>query len=373
MQELPTKKIYNYFRSGYCQGFMPCAMGPILEGMKATEIKAARKVRHTQSYTVLRSGDPEWPSDDDLAVLVLARGEGFYRDMLFESLYAAGFTRIVHAASGADRAQGERMSRRFPGVRFLLSSGSPNPGALLNLGMREMGTGKVLVLWSDMRLATSAISFRLRRKICGSSALCVTPVLAAADGARLEAVFSPAARDARIKPRIAVSSGILPVEGRGEAAEASPNLFPRDYCGIYDAELFLASGGFDESISDPWWQVVDFGLGAWAAGESVVHMPSVELRYEGTEPAAGPVVGKVPGAAWTRLWLKRLRARDPGACPSVANIIPYLLARRGPAGEGLREYRKLLSWRRNASGVSMEEAFERFERFRRRLDSGGSD
>jgi hypothetical protein len=253
---------------------------PILDTMKDGDT-SRRKNSNPSSYTVLEASPAEeWKGTDGAlenpSALVLERGPGFYRNELFHMLQGAGFNRIVHVGKGNAAILGESSSpiSTVPGVRHLIPSENPSPGERINMGMRELKDGLVLVLWSDMTLASRSMSRRLLEKAFAQDLLCLVPELVGADGKRIASALP----FARVPPRFA---GRPILYATAVYDDLDSTLFPFDYCGLYDVARFCATGGFDERVKDPLRQTTDFGVKAWHSGQEIRMLSSLSLVLHG--------------------------------------------------------------------------------------------
>jgi hypothetical protein len=66
--------------------------------------------------------------------------------------------------------------------------------------------------------------------------------------------------------------------------EGVPSLYPFDGIGIYDRDRFIRLGGFDPSIKNFYWQLMDFGFRSSLWGEEIAATQLIKLSYEGTIP-----------------------------------------------------------------------------------------
>lgn len=287
----------------------------------------------TLDYTILGAGAERQARQDGLSALVLERGAPMYRDRLFASLAAAGIQRIILVGAQGDTAKAERMSRTFPGVRILMPSAPGDPEAMLNLGMRELGSGKALVLWSDQRLGTGFISTRLMRRIHESNAVRLCPAIRDAGGGILPTVRYPEV------PGVVVGLRLPELKRSEPLADAEAVLGFDDLAGIYDVRAFLALGGFDLAYADRIARSIDFCIAARAAGRAVSGFPALELRIE-AEPGDESRSGSIDARSLARLWLKHASGTARGL-----TYFRFVALRRGIAGGSLREFREIRSWR----------------------------
>lgn len=258
------------------------------------------------------------PEGLPVSVVLLNRGNRLYRAQLLSELEKVGFDSILSIESGAESADAESLSSRFPDVRFLFIQQEISAGERINIGIRESRGPFVFVLWNDQRLSTMALSSRFFERLLEQDSLCAAPFLSAREGNLVPSLMAPAFDKSSL--RILA----LPAQKDGDKT-----LFPFDGCGIYSREKFIQSGGFDGTLSDPWWQKMDFGFRAWLWGEEIRMAQALRVAYE--EPP--PMEDTTPGASYGRFYLKNLavRVRDDGGMIPLSAFFPYFLrASRNP-------------------------------------------
>jgi hypothetical protein len=74
--------------------------------------------------------------------------------------------------------------------------------------------------------------------------------------------------------------------------EGLPSLYPYEGAGIYDRERFIRLGGFDPSIKNFYWQLMDFGFRSRLWGEEIAATQLIKLSYEGTIPLEDSSAGE---------------------------------------------------------------------------------
>ena len=283
-------------------------------------------------YTVVGGGAGRpGPDSPPVSVVLLGRGARLYRGEVFSDLEKAGFSSVISVEEGGESLDVESLAGRYPGVRFLLLSGPASPGEKVNLGMRESSAPRVLVLWSDTRLATQAISSRFYERLAEQDILCQAPLASGRGGEPLPVAAAPALHRASLKVL-----GLVPVK------DGTRSLFPFDYCGIYSRERFLLTGGFDPSLANPYWQRLDFGFRAWLWGEEIRVAQALRLAYDGDPPEED----QSPDASYKWFWLKNLAPRFGGDSASLpaGRFWAYLRSRRGGPLAALAEFRAARVW-----------------------------
>jgi len=264
-------------------------------------------------------------------VLLLNRGPRLYRAALIQDLVKVGFDSIVSMEGPVDSPELEGITSKYPQVRFVCLHEEANLGARINIGMRESCSPFVLVMWNDLRLATSTLSSRFFDKVTELGAACLVPTLNDSAGSVVPSISHPAQSGKAFK--------VVPLPPK---ADGEKSLYPFDACGIYSREKFTSLGGFDWTISNPYWQKLDFGMRAWLWGESIRYAQALRLNYEGSPQPDDTT----PDADYGRFWLKNLAPSYRGDCAVLprSRLISYLArSRMGPAS-GLEEFKAAREW-----------------------------
>jgi hypothetical protein len=204
-----------------------------------------------------------------ITVLLLNRRGKFYRDEFLEKFKDLPHVDLLCMEGPDPPYDIEERSRRFPAIRFLLVKGEVPEGERINLGMEESRSRYVFVAWSDMRLTESAVSTRLAARLDKTGNLCTVPILKTGRGELVPSIQVPA-----------LIGGILKVVPWSTVKDGTMSLFPFDFCGIYDRERFLRSGGFDPQISNSYWQKMDFGFRCFMWGEKIVCDTAIQVSYQ---------------------------------------------------------------------------------------------
>jgi hypothetical protein len=84
--------------------------------------------------------------------------------------------------------------------------------------------------------------------------------------------------------------------------EGLPSLYPFDSVGVYDRERFIRMGGFDTTLKNPYWQLMDFGFRSYLWGEEICVTQQLKLSREGEFPVAD----NSPDESYRRFYLKNL-------------------------------------------------------------------
>jgi hypothetical protein len=235
-------------------------------------------------YTVV--GGAERSGTAGLAAVLLNRGARYPRRQIFTELVKAGFDYVISVENPAGHYEIDELSAAFPQARFVLLSARLTPGEQINIAAAELRAPLFFVLWDDLRILYGGQASKIAERLLLPSGefgrgeanknwyrrLCTTPVFQNTQLEPLPFAFLPALR----KPRFEA----LPYAA---AKEDAPTLFPFQSVGIYDRERFFRIGGFDTSIQNPFWQLVDFGFRAWLWGEEIRCTHHIRLRCGGPQ------------------------------------------------------------------------------------------
>ncbi len=282
-----------------------------------------------------------------VTLCLLNRGGRLYRPELYADMVNLGFAEIVSIEGPSDSYDIENLSLKFPSIRFLLLHDKATPGEMVNIGIDEARENYVLVIWNDMRIAPASLSFKLLERSASLKALCVVPILQNHRNETIPSIQAPAfyGRHLKMVPMAPSADGVV-------------SLFPFDFCGLYDKERFILSGGFDHSLENPYWQKMDFGFRSFMWGERILCNTALRFTYI-SEPAHEDTT---PDESYRIFFLKNLAVRhagDAGVIPGRLFLSYYMKSGVG-FPTALREFKEVREWvrintyrfRQDARGVT---------------------
>jgi hypothetical protein len=254
------------------------------------------------SYTAV--GGAERNASTGLSAILLNRGGRYPRRTLFQELEKIGFDYIISMEGSPEHYDLEELSGRFPSVRFILLKETITTGEQINLAVSELSSPLFFVLWNDLRLLHGGGAAKITSRIAADPAegegrgdappyrrLCTVPVIQNSRYETLPTMISPAFSRRTLKT--------LPF---APLREGAPTLYPFDGVGIYDRERFVRLGGFDGTLKNLHWQLMDFGFRAYLWGEEIRCTQLVRLCYDGEVPAEDSTAE----ASYRRFYLKNL-------------------------------------------------------------------
>ncbi|MDR1410573.1 MAG: hypothetical protein LBI91_00030 [Spirochaetaceae bacterium] len=252
------------------------------------------------SYTAV--GGSERAASTGLSAVLLNRGGRYPRRTMFQELEKTGFDYII-SIEDTERYDLEELSARFPFVRFILLKENISPGEQINLAVSEISSPLFFVLWNDLRILHSGGAGRMAERLyCTpedvragnpgpNKRLCTTPVIQNSRFETLPTLIAPALDRGTVKPVFFATQ-----------REGKPTLFPFDGVGIYDRDRFIKLGGFDITLKNPHWQLMDFGFRSQLWGEDICSTQHVRLSYN----AEIPLSDSTADESHRRFYLKNL-------------------------------------------------------------------
>lgn len=266
-----------------------------------------------------------------LSILLLNRAGRVFKSETLAVLSKLNVYEILSVEGGGAGWDVESMSVRFPEVKFIRIHNKTTEGEKINIGIGEAESRYVLVIYDDMNTAAGGLSDRLLEQIMLSGSLCTVPLIQSKKQSTVPTIMSPA-----------FMRNSLKIVQLPPSVDGMDSLFPFDYCGVYDKELFTKLGGYDERITGKWWQKLDFGFRAHMWGEKIQCKTSLRVKYLDDIPEESIT----PDTSYRFFYLKNLIVRFDGSSGSLpaGRFFSYHLK----SGEGfftaLKEFREAREW-----------------------------
>ena len=246
-----------------------------------------------------------------VTIMLLNRAGKFDREKVYEEFKHLDFAEIL-CVEGPDSAYDiEERTRRYPDIRFLLLKETVSVGERINVGFEETRSRHVVVTWSDIRLSRSVLTPVLIEKVEKSGDLCIVPLMRAGKS-MIPSLHVPLfeGRKLKVMPWHSVTDGMQ-------------SIFPFDYCGIYDRVQFQLLGGFDQDITNPYWQKLDFGFRAFMWGQRLTCDTTFEVSY--LSDAA--IEDNTPDASYKIFYLKNVavKKKEKGGILPGYRFLGYVL------------------------------------------------
>jgi hypothetical protein len=173
--------------------------------------------------------------------------------------------------------------------------------------------------------------------------LCTVPLLKTEKAETVPFIFIPAF----IKRKL----NIMAIT---RAKNGTTTILPADYCGIYNREKFILQQGFDTSITNPYWQKLDFGFRAFMWGERIACYPPLVVRYASHTSHEDNTVDK----SYKAFYLKNLAVKckkKKGYLPGLGYFRYMLRSDTGPIAS-LKEFLATGKWVKENAGRFRKDA-----------------
>jgi len=254
-------------------------------------------------YTAV--GGKERIASTGISAVILNRQGSFPRRSFFQELEKTGFDNVFSIETSAPHYDIEELSSRFPFVRFILPENDINLGEQINLAASEIESPLFFVLRSDMKIIAGGTARRMAERLSvsqeeidengekrpGFKRLCTVPVLVNSNYEVFPSLVSPMTHRRRMKTVFTEPH-----------VEGDLSLYPFDGIGIYDRRRFIHTGGYDTTLKNIHWQLMDFGFRAFLWGEEI----ALNLQLKLSCDAEIPVENYTVEDSYRRFYLKNL-------------------------------------------------------------------
>lgn len=204
-----------------------------------------------------------------ISVILLNRDVGHYKSQTLQFLSTFKFKSIVSVEQSIDNYALERFANTYPHVKFLIPLEEASTGELINMSVSELDTEYVLVLWNNTKLVPHVFTNRFVDKIVKDEILCQVPILYDTQDHILPVEMVPK-----------IENSLLRVCSFLNYKDSVDTLYAFDYMGIYHREKFMQLGGFDYTITNPYWQKLDFFFRSWLWGEKTKLAGQLKVTYQ---------------------------------------------------------------------------------------------
>ncbi|MEL3912142.1 hypothetical protein [Treponema pedis] len=226
---------------------------------------------HKIPYTIL--GKNAGTTEEKISVVVLNRGARYYLASLFQNLISMGLTSIVFVENSTRSFELETLSTQFPEVKFIVPSEEVSAGEMINLGISEVFSDYVLVIWNDMVLPSVFQFENLIEKLEEKQIICAAPFLISSKNSAMPIQNVPSLMGKEFSTEQFLCK-----------KDFTKTIYMSDFTGIYNRLKFIEAGGFDYTIKNPYWQNLDFCFRAHLCGNEIMIFNILKIKYTGDFP-----------------------------------------------------------------------------------------
>ncbi|MCR5219152.1 hypothetical protein [Treponema sp.] len=254
-----------------------------------------------------------------------------YRSEIFENLLSLNFERIISVEESSPMFNTDQLSHQFPQVRFMMVQDSVTTGDKINIAVAESATPFVLVLHSDLCAQKFKLNSSQLKALLKLDCFCVVPKLNNVDGNVIPVKFAPDLRKSvfEVIPELSFKDG-------------DETLYSAEWCGLYNRQRFIRTGGFDYTITSPYWQKLDLFMRSWLWGQRTIISSYLDFtfsqEYESNEITAD--------LSYLRFYLKNLMPvyKENGAVIPKLSFFPFNLRNKCGFTESLSQFNDARRW-----------------------------
>ena len=285
----------------------------------------------TGRYTIVSGSSTGVLSFEGVTLVILNRGGKPFKSDLLNSLCELQIKEIISVETSNLVFEMENLASRLPCLKFLMVSPEISIGERVNIAIKEAAGTNVLVFWNDMNLQIRSQADRIFKMASEGDFLCRVPLLMNNRKESIPTRFAPG-----------FSKKKLDVYPLGAIKNHMPTLYPFDYCGLYNKQKFILTGGFDELINTPYWQKLDFGFRMFLWGELIETGTNIKLTYTGDIPRDDTTRDQY----YRRFFLKNLALKFNGDSCNLpfSRFISFLLQSGSGIFQSLKDYRSVRDW-----------------------------
>lgn len=251
---------------------------------------------HKIPYTILEKNIHK--SKKQISIIVLNRGATYYLPLFFQNLISAGFDSIIFVENSKSNINAEALSVQFPQVKFLFPLQKITTGDMINLGISETNSDYVLTIWNDMNLSTNISYEKLLNTIEKEKSSFFAPYLINTNNITIPVQIVPALNNDKTdnnKTDFYTAQFLC-------KTDLTKTLYMYDFAGIYNRKKFIELGGFDYTITNPYWQNLDLGFRMYLSNSKILILTSFKIKYA-TDIAAEDVSAD---DSYVKFYLKNL-------------------------------------------------------------------
>ncbi|MCK9168909.1 MAG: hypothetical protein M0P01_00680 [Treponema sp.] len=267
----------------------------------------------------------------DVSVILLNSNGSHFRLQTLETLSKCGFASVISIEPDSGNFNIEEISRRMPSVKFIIPLEKVTDGDMINIGMSEVDSSYVLVLRDSLYISAGVLQPRLADHLTAKGNYCIVPRLLDSAKNALPVQFSPSAQHGHLK---IVQSSVV--------TDGMKTLYPFDYIGLYNRLKFIQLGGFDYTITSPYYQNLDLALRSWLWGEET----TLSTRFLFSFIETVPIEDMTADLTYLHFYLKNLLPRvrfDHGMIPD-ASFLTFLVHSSCGFFESHRQFKDAQQW-----------------------------
>lgn len=229
---------------------------------------------HSINRTIIGGIENHAPSALNISVVILGCEESHFKTQIFDNLRTCNFRSVISIEKDSQNFAIYEITKKYPEVKFIIPQEKTTDGELINIAMSEVSADYVLVLRENLYVPSGIILSHMAERLTKSEIYCIVPRLLDNNKKALPCSFSPSVD----KSKFVINSSI-------SGSEGGKTVYPNDFIALYNRQKFIQLGGFDYTITSPYWQNLDLAIRSWLWGEETKITSMLQFSYV-EEPAS---------------------------------------------------------------------------------------
>lgn len=204
----------------------------------------------------------------DISVILLNSNGSHFKLHVFENLLSCGFDSVISVENDSNNFSIEEVSKKFPEIKFIIPLEKCTEGELINLAVSEIKSEYFLILKDSLYIPSGVLLPNLAEKLTNDETYCLVPRLLDKNKNGINCLFSPGAEKSHFV-----------IDGSSIVTDGIKTIYPFDRIGLYNRKKFIQMGGFDYTITSPYWQNLDLAIRSWLWGEKTKVTTMLQFSY----------------------------------------------------------------------------------------------
>lgn len=236
----------------------------------------------------------EEASENFFSVFILNRSGSIISDTVFENVLSVKFKSVFAILNNVQNRSIEALAEKFPSIKFIRTLETLSPGEMINICASECHAKFFIVLWTDTIISSQGFINDMLDQLKEEKNICTVPSILNLRGESIPNQIIPILKDNKV-----FSTEILNCR-----KNKTITLYPIDFIAIYKREDFIELSGFDHTIKNPYWQLLDFSLRSYLWGYKMSIASSFKVKYL-TDLAVSDISAD---ASYRKFYLKNIAA-----------------------------------------------------------------
>ncbi|MEL3908148.1 MAG: hypothetical protein P1P64_03940 [Treponemataceae bacterium] len=208
-------------------------------------------------------------TENYFSVFILHRCDSIISDTVFENILSFNFKSVFAILNNPQTISIESLSTKFPSIKFIRTLEKVTTGEMINICANESLSKFFIVLWTDTIITSQGFITTMLDQLNAKNKICTVPSLLSSKLEVLPNQIIPMLTDGKIFTTQKVNT----------IFDKTKTIYPFDFIGIYNRESFTELAGFDHTLKNSYWQLLDFSLRAFLWGYSMTIATSFKVQY----------------------------------------------------------------------------------------------